>query len=815
MPSPPPPEKQKVLRGRPTWAKGPVHEYLMAAKDDWLEATSRDSTATFYDKVTSGIINLVGHEGAKDIVDGKTMLPKKKRKKGRQQDNDTTAESEQQEPGVELTEEELAQQKSEVWDELRMKVVAWCNHAYKKFDNLAVLAEVKRMIHITQGIMEEKVYKMHDINYYEKTYFDDRLKTDTQRRMDEALESWNASNRTTKKPAFLSILHTIAKEHWQRESQDFQDKLRVANEQDYQERRAAAKAASEYATKLDKPQTPQEYAAALDTSGVILQAVAEAMAQRTGMLVSILMVGPVANKGGQIQMRSVHQGEISERSGNKKWPAADPLAFTELERSFCAFARRFFTPEECAARAIPGTAEGVQYDVPSAPSTTNLAPIGLPATPAQDQRPLETGTPAHSAQVVTPVARHEALQNAPSRSSTPGSELPRQVATLRGLSSRRSSPVPPSVPSTPGSRSSTPGGTTAQTPRVPRPRLWMRIESPEASDQHAERARSEFGPLFPAPETPAGQSDTHSPAATSASTTSALPRLLEPCNTTQPLPSTPSITTPAYQPAGNSVEDPGTCNTSDGSPADPPLPPLPPQPVSPQLIDESVIDPRLLQQDDTADSVEHFGGSTSAAVHAALASFDFSGASVDVASDYKVLLGHTWGSKWASCILAFLTREQGAGFVDPPRRQLPCELRPSVYAHWIKVARPRTPPAINDVNKFAADLEAWYRRMQPCKRTDDRQEHPESCNDMLKYGRNGLYLVVLGLCWLGHAIFDDAQAHLQPLWLELVGDLTWVLSSATPLSAAAAGPANDDPASAKRKASTAAVVPRKRARSTR
>lgn len=144
---------------------------------------------------------------------------------------------------------------------MAQKVVAWCNHAYKRFDNLAVLAEVKRMIHITQGIMEEKVYKMNDINYYEKTYFDDRLKTDTQQQMDEALESWNASNRTTKKPAFLSILHTVAKEHWQRESQDFQDKLRVANERDYQERRAAAKAASEYATKLDKPQTPQEYAA--------------------------------------------------------------------------------------------------------------------------------------------------------------------------------------------------------------------------------------------------------------------------------------------------------------------------------------------------------------------------------------------------------------------------------------------------------------------------------------------------------------------------------------------------------------------------
>ena len=42
---------------------------------------------------------------------------------------------------------------------------------------------------------------------------------------------------------------------------------------------------------------------AIETSGAILQAFCETMMQRTGMLVSVLMCGPVPSKGGEIQLR--------------------------------------------------------------------------------------------------------------------------------------------------------------------------------------------------------------------------------------------------------------------------------------------------------------------------------------------------------------------------------------------------------------------------------------------------------------------------------------------------------------------------------
>ena len=68
-------------------------------------------------------------------------------------------------------------------------------------------------------------------------------------------------------------------------------------------------------------------------------------------------------------------------------------------------------------------------------------------------------------------------------------------------------------------------------------------------------------------------------------------------------------------------------------------------------------------------------------------------------------------------------------------------------------------------------------------------------------GRNGIFLLIIGLLWLGRAIFGGTSAHLRETWDTLVDDLAWVLSSS----------GTDIEADGKRKAA-ATSSPRKRSR---
>ena len=116
------------------------------------------------------------------------------------------------------------------------------------------------MIQAIQGGSNEKATRVNDLLYYQRLYFEDRLHADAHERNKQALEQWRQNGQPRNaKPEWLSILSTVTKEHWQRETEEFRAAMHTANEEDFRAREAAAKEANEAAARVAAPTTPQEY----------------------------------------------------------------------------------------------------------------------------------------------------------------------------------------------------------------------------------------------------------------------------------------------------------------------------------------------------------------------------------------------------------------------------------------------------------------------------------------------------------------------------------------------------------------------------
>ena len=193
-----------------------------------------------------------------------------------------------------------------------------------------------------------------------------------------------------------------------------------------------------------------------------------------------------------------------------------------------------------------------------------------------------------------------------------------------------------------------------------------------------------------------------------------------------------------------------------------------------------------------------------------LPKIDLDGASPLVRLDYSVLMGNEWGTAWNRCVDLFILGEQIAGFPEPSGPQLPARGRPAVYADWFKKHRSCDGPDIRNIGDFSLTFTNWYWSLQPNERGQDKRSRLDipvtSWSKFRKPGRNGIYLILAGLLWIGRAIFDGGHLDLKDNWDNVVEDLLWVLDVSSTEAAT-----NAAPAPSKRKAASGASS-RKRAR---
>lgn len=101
----------------------------------------------------------------------------------------------------------------------------------------------------------------------------------------------------------------------------------------------------------------------------------------------------------------------------------------------------------------------------------------------------------------------------------------------------------------------------------------------------------------------------------------------------------------------------------------------------------------------------------------------------------------------------------------------------------------RKDPLLSSISldTFPDHFKRWWRMLQPTERGDTGDERPatpipySSWHRLTKSGRNGLYLVLLGLFWWRHALEAVEDATAKALanreWELAAIDVLWVLST--------------------------------------
>ncbi|KAJ7702610.1 hypothetical protein B0H14DRAFT_3527195 [Mycena olivaceomarginata] len=146
-------------------------------------------------------------------------------------------------------------------------------------------------------------------------------------------------------PVAITIQNDVTKECWEEESEAFQEEMVREWEREHEIRLRAWRESN-----ADGPnRTPEEFSASLKSAAHYLQPFVDVIADRYGMCVSILMVGPIGEHGGHIEMRSVHSGN-TRGLVEKDWPLHDPEGFTRVQTSMVDFGHHVFSQAECDAR---------------------------------------------------------------------------------------------------------------------------------------------------------------------------------------------------------------------------------------------------------------------------------------------------------------------------------------------------------------------------------------------------------------------------------------------------------------------------------
>jgi len=131
--------------------------------------------------------------------------------------------------------------------------------------------------------------KQAAINLYSERYYKERLK-------DGFDAKWKAVSGIVPASARLGMCRDFIRESWKREPAEFRDTLEKETEETFQAKLEEYSKGTAW-----QPRTAREYDQALQESANMVVPFADAIAQRLGMYVAVLMVGPL--KDGKIGVR--------------------------------------------------------------------------------------------------------------------------------------------------------------------------------------------------------------------------------------------------------------------------------------------------------------------------------------------------------------------------------------------------------------------------------------------------------------------------------------------------------------------------------
>ncbi|KAJ7019530.1 hypothetical protein C8F04DRAFT_1276130 [Mycena alexandri] len=400
----PPPKKRvrKTLGAKPgkvSWIHGTKEKFFVSRADEWKAASEqgRDEVARFYEKVTNLYFLKYGHE-MKDDEDLETDVA------------DPTnpdvpipgSENLTQEEAAARSEHQIAVRKASslflfLGNEIniisfRQRVAAWYCRTYRRVDE----REKHMFADVLLGGLENTgpgcPRKAQLIHYYSRHHYEGKVKERFDAAWAKELQQAIDLGEPEPHDMKIKIRNAVTKEVFGEETAEFKAELALAVEAEH----VAAVKAWELTRAETPARTAEEMNAALKNAAFYLDPLAEAIKEKFGLNCSILLCGPMGDRGGAIEVRSVHAG-TTRGVGAHKWYQLDPIGYEAAEKSMIKFTERCFTEEECIARTqgVPQTAAAPEGSLTVGASTPGGPPNASAATGPRTNGAVRTaGIPA-------------------------------------------------------------------------------------------------------------------------------------------------------------------------------------------------------------------------------------------------------------------------------------------------------------------------------------------------------------------------------------------------------------------------------------
>ncbi|KAJ7178452.1 hypothetical protein C8R43DRAFT_1117840 [Mycena crocata] len=279
------------------------------------------------------------------------------------------------------SEEEKARRR-ELRASFRTKIGNWFRNRYR--GKKVHAATIKKILNAMQSMTGRATRPrvVPAVVMYSKLHYATRLKP--------AFDLlWAEAKKTHPANARLAMSQDYLRDCWAKESVEFQQEVEEQAAETHRVEMEEWKA-----TKEVLQQSAENYHDAFETLDEVAIPMADALAERLGQHVIILMVGPVGSAKGEVSLTSVFSDTTGCRT-SKTWPKFDHVGFTAMEASVTRFGRALYSRADCAQRAWPPL-EGVEIPPLNGLLTIdqNVSAPPPPVAPLSSVNPVDAKTPA-------------------------------------------------------------------------------------------------------------------------------------------------------------------------------------------------------------------------------------------------------------------------------------------------------------------------------------------------------------------------------------------------------------------------------------
>ncbi|KAK7676420.1 hypothetical protein QCA50_014137 [Cerrena zonata] len=796
--------KQPKKRGPDSWVQGTKLKFLLSLEDEWTTAHNAGAShiTTFYDRITTQWIYMYGYDLPLDkdsLIHGE--IPQNGLDKI---------------PYLENQPENVVASRKAYWVDLRKKIARWY-YGQKNIKKSEVASGLDNIFTFIHSSVNKPSRKLSPMQYYQSHYWDTHIAPHVPPAVDaayaDAVSKGMELTSRLKKSLRMTTQQEVTKTCWSHEDPLF--KKQVESEFNA----SNAELDQKHKKLLDQPQSADDYDYALKSAGPVLHTIAQGLAKKYGMVVSILMAGPIGEDGGKIGVRSYHFGETTTRS-KVSWPDFNKTAYTSTVEDFTKFAMSVFTPEECQSRVfVPGGSATSASESPATSSSALPPEVSTPA-PAADARgnvPNDNASgDVGNGNASGDVGNDSASGDVGNDNTCGNSNLGENDNTGKNDNSDGNVGNNPNSNASdartyPGSLSNNEDDFAGDDFSFDHP-LYQPVVRTTDSSTHLPATSTSLTPSSSAGSS--GNTSTHrepSPALTAevpilGSTPATTEYSEEPHGIGKPSQAEDSRTPPTspiqfstvaqrtaattaikdLEPFGVNARDGNSCVTITQATA----PPQSNNDTTNPRVEEPV---QLRRSTRTSLPSERARESSLWKKSSPVSAQTLSSPSIDktlllgfpkeIVPMYTAIVNSAGlGEEWDTCLARWLLVESQnkQNIVD----QLSVAHRPSEYSLWFRRGRPLTEPTKVTPEVFGLSLQKWWLSLQPVSRGFDDNNKllrltdipPMEWEALRKFHRCGFSLLMIGLSWWGHAVKDESanSPHLAE-WKDLVEDVDWVL----------------------------------------